>query len=223
MRSLFSQMSIRVNEKTYLKNPDESELGRKIIEHSIDLIEELGIEKFTFKKLGQRIGSPESTIYRYFENKHKLLVYLISWYWCWLEYRLVFTLANIESPEERLRRAIEVLTGDIEQDSTFSHINEIKLNRIVISESPKVYLTKNVDIENKEGVFSTFKNLVQRISSIIHEISPEFEHPHTLISTVIEGSHQQKYFAEHLPSLTDTEKKEGVTPFFTEMVFSMIQ
>lgn len=224
MRSLFSQFSIKVNDKIYLKNPDESDLGKKIIENSIDLIDELGIEQFTFRKLGQRIGSPESTIYRYFENKHKLLVYLISWYWCWLEYRLVFALANIESPQDRLERAIDVLTGDIEQDDSFEHIDEVKLNRIVISESAKVYLTKAVDDENKLGLFGVYKNLVDRVSDIIKEIDPEFEHPHTLISTVIEGAHQQKYFAKHLPSLTDIAKGDNaVQSFFKRMVMCMIQ
>ncbi len=223
MRSLFSQFSIKVNDKIYLKNPDESELGKRIIESSIILIDELGIEQFTFRKLGQRIGSPESTIYRYFENKHKLLVYLISWYWCWLEYRLVFSLANIESPTERLERAIDVLTGDIEQDDAFEHIDEVKLNRIVISESAKVYLTKAVDDENKLGLFGVYKNLVDRVVVIIRELHPEFQHPHSLISTVIEGAHQQKYFAQHLPSLTDiTEDGGTVQDFFKQMVFCMI-
>ena len=89
------QIHIKVNPELYLKNPDSSELGRKIIHESIIMINELGFESFTFKKLGLKIESPESSIYRYFENKHTLLIYLVSWYWCWIEYLLFFTTANI--------------------------------------------------------------------------------------------------------------------------------
>ncbi|MFT8175893.1 TetR/AcrR family transcriptional regulator, partial [Salmonella enterica] len=87
---LLSQIVISVNPKLYVKNPESSELGRKIIQQSILLIDEIGFEAFTFKKLGERIGSNESSLYRYFENKHKLLLYLTSWYWGWMEYRVVF-------------------------------------------------------------------------------------------------------------------------------------
>ena len=78
MSTILSNIKIQVNEKLYVKDPETSDLGKKIIENSILLIDEIGIEHFTFKKLGERIGSNESSIYRYFENKHKLVVYLSS-------------------------------------------------------------------------------------------------------------------------------------------------
>jgi len=224
MEDLLMQITIKVNEKIYIKNPDTSELGKKIISNSILLIDEIGFEMFTFNKLGKKIGSPESTIYRYFENKHKLLLYLTSWYWCWLEYRLVFAINNITSSEQKLKRAIEILTETIQEDSSYSHINEIILNRIVISDSSKTYFTKEVDAKNKEGVFAVYKRLVQRVADIVMDINPNFEYPHMLISTVIEGAHQQRHFAEHLPSLTDVKKdKENITNFFTQMVFNTIK
>ena len=37
------------------------------------MIDALGFEDFTFKKLGQEIGSNESSVYRYFDSKHKLI------------------------------------------------------------------------------------------------------------------------------------------------------
>ncbi|MFT5777237.1 MAG: AcrR family transcriptional regulator, partial [Crocinitomicaceae bacterium] len=67
------QVHINVSDELFVRNPDSTELGRKIITNSISLINELGFELFTFKKLGERIGSPESSIYRYFESKHTLL------------------------------------------------------------------------------------------------------------------------------------------------------
>ena len=76
MQNLLSNLKITINEKLYVKDPETSELGRNILKNSILLIDEIGFEAFTFKKLGEKIQSNESSIYRYFENKNKLLVYL---------------------------------------------------------------------------------------------------------------------------------------------------
>ncbi|MCW8897527.1 MAG: TetR/AcrR family transcriptional regulator [Flavobacteriales bacterium] len=224
MKQLLSSVNIKVNENVYLKNPESSELGKKIIAGSIDLINEMGFEAFTFKKLGQAIGSTEASIYRYFESKHKLLLYLNCWYWSWTEYKMMFGLANILSPVERLRKAILLLTQEAGEDNSFMHINELKLNQIVISESSKAYLTKEVDQDNKLGAYAVQKQLVQRVSDIILEINPTYKYPHMLISTVIEGAHLQRYFAEHLPRLTDTSDKDDyITAFYTELVFKAIE
>lgn len=220
MHRLLSNISIQVHEKIYLKHPESSELGQKIISSSIDMIEEMGFECFTFRKLAKEISSTEASIYRYFENKHKLLLYLSSWYWAWMEYQLVFGLANIESPKERLLKAITLLTQGVKEDNSFTHINEIKLHKIVISESSKAYLTKEVDEENKDGMFSGYKRLVLRVSDIILEIDPTYKYPHMMVSTVIEGAHHQRFFAEHLPKLTDTVSGEdAIVEFYKDMVF----
>ena len=223
MEEFLSQIKIQVNEKIYLKDPDSSEIGRNIISNSISLIDELGFEEFTFKKLGQKIGSSESTIYRYFESKHFVLLYLSSWYWSWLEYKLVFGTANIASPKERLKVAIKLLTAHVNVDSEFSYINEVALYRIVVAESSKSYFKKGVEIENKKGMFSVYERLVQRVSDMVLVLNPNFNYPRMLISTVIEGSHQQKHFSTHLPALTDSKKGEDyITDFFVHMVFSTI-
>ncbi len=224
MDLLLRKMSIQVNEHIYLKDPESSDLGRKIISGSIEMIDAIGLECFTFRKLAAEIGSTEASIYRYFESKHKLLLYLISWYWGWMEYRLVFGLANIPSPMDRLERAITLLTEAVKEDGSFEHINEIKLNRIVICDSSKAYLTKDVDEENKDGVFIGYKQLVARVSDIILEINPHYKYPHMLVSTIMEGAHHQRYFAEHLPKLTDVVKGEdAITEFYKEMVFKAIR
>ena len=223
MQELLVQLKIQVDERFFIKNPDSTELGKSIVTNSILLIDELGFESFTFKKLGQKIGSPESTIYRYFESKHKVLLYLTSWYWSWLEYRLVMETVNIMSSSEKLNRAIKILTEPVEQDSNYSHINEVLLNRIIIVESAKVYHTKEVDAENQEGFFSVYKRLVDRVSDIVLEVNPLFNCPQMLISTVIEGAHHQKYFSEHLPALTNIKNgNRDISNFFIDMVFKTI-
>ncbi|MGB0887653.1 MAG: TetR/AcrR family transcriptional regulator [Vicingaceae bacterium] len=224
MQNLLSKISIQVNEKIYLKDPESSDLGKKILNSGIDMIDELGFEGFTFRKLAKEIKSTEASIYRYFESKHKLLLYLTSWYWSWTEYKLVFGMANISSPKDRLKKAILLLTEEVKEDSDFSHINEVKLNRIVIAESSKVYLNKGVDEENKDGVFSGYKQIVQRVSNIILEINPKYKYPHMLVTTVVEGGHNQRFFSEHLPKLTDKVKGEdAITCFYDHLTFRAIE
>jgi hypothetical protein len=44
-----------------------------------------------------------------------------------------------------------------------------------------------------------------------------------LISTVIEGANHQRYFAKHLPSLTDVKQGEdNISEFFSQLVFKII-
>jgi AcrR family transcriptional regulator len=189
------------------------------------LINDLGFEAFTFKKLSKKIGSPESSIYRYFESKHTLLVYLTCCYWSWIEYKLVFATTNLESKQDKLKEAIKILTEPIKANKSSFHINEVLLGQIIITESAKAYYTKGVDTENKKGYFRVYKRVVQRVSNMVLELNPKFEFPHMLISTVIEGAHHQRYFAEHLPSLTNVavnKDKDNISDFYIQLVFKVL-
>lgn len=196
-------LRLEMNSNLFLRDPQDTELGRKIINESIKMIDELGLEAFTFKKLSIAIESTEASIYRYFENKHKLLVYLIAWYWNWLEYRIEFATNNVKSGEERLGIALKLITERNEQDASFPSVDEPALQRIVMCESDKAYLTKHVDDDNKEGLFRGIKSLCKRIASIIKEINPDYKFAHALASTALEAAHQQVFFSEHLPALTE--------------------
>jgi AcrR family transcriptional regulator len=217
-------IQIEVDSELYIKDPNSSELGRKIISKSIEMINEIGFEAFTFKKLGCLIQSNESSIYRYFDSKHSLLIYLTSWYWTWTECRIVFATTNVSDPIDRLRKAILILTKPVLEDTSISHVNEVLLSQIIFSESLKTFHTKKVDEENKKGCFKAYKSVVQRVSSIMLEITPNFQFSHMLTSTVIEGAHQQKYFADHLPSLTDMSNEEdAISSFYLELVFNFLK
>ncbi|MEB8328567.1 TetR/AcrR family transcriptional regulator [Flavobacteriaceae bacterium KMM 6897] len=223
MDRLLQSIKLEINEKIYLKDPQSSDLGKKILEHSIIMIHELGFEDFTFKKLGVQIGSNESSIYRYFENKHKLLLYLTSWYWGWMEYQLVFSTNSIQDNVQKLKKAIEITTREIEVDSSFLYINEVLLTKIVINENSKSYLTKEVDKENKEGYFIIYKRLADRLSEMIKMVSPEYSFPTSLASTLLEGSLHQYFLRDHFTSLTECKKSNSVTLYFTDLVFNTLK
>ena len=222
MINLLSNLKISVPDKIYIKDPESSELGKRIIEHSILLIDTIGFDSFTFKKLGAEIGSNESSIYRYFESKHKLLLYLTSWYWAWIEYQLVFQTLNMQNPKQQLFKAIEVVTKTIERDQTFSHIDEVVLNKIIINEYSKSYLTKEVDSENKEGYFVVYKRLIARISGMISNINKNYKFPLSLASTIVEGALHQHFLKDHFSSITDCNHSISPTDFLKELTINTI-
>ena len=90
------QLHIEMNEALYLRNPESSELGKNIIKHRIELIYQHGLESFTFKKLAESIGTTEDGVYRYVENKHRLLIYIVNWYRGWLEFQVRFQPNNLK-------------------------------------------------------------------------------------------------------------------------------
>ncbi|OWY19469.1 TetR/AcrR family transcriptional regulator [Sphingobacteriales bacterium UPWRP_1] len=196
-------LKMQINPNLYLRDPAETKLGRNIIDHSIRLIDEIGFEEFTFKKLAAVIQSTEASVYRYFENKHKLLVYIVSWYWEWVKYKIDVQTLNLHNPQDKLRVVINVLIESSVEDPATPYINETLLHRIVVSEATKTYHIKQVDAENKEGFFLPYKSLCNKIARIISEIRPGFPYPHALASNLVEMANHHIYFARHLPSLTD--------------------
>ena len=220
------QLQIKMNEDLFLRNPEHTELGKNIIKHSIQLIEKDGFEAFTFKKLAEDIGTTEAGIYRYFENKHRLLIYIIAWYWGWLEYQISFQTNNVTDPVVKLKKVIKLLATTVQDDAQTSHVNESLLHQIIISEGSKVYLTKQVGEDNKHQFFKPYKDLCAVIGNIILECSPKYKYPRSLATTIIEMAHLQNFFMNNLPSLTDFGKNKEeteVVAFLNDLVFSSIR
>lgn len=223
MKNLLSNFKISVPEKIYIKDPETSILGKNIIEHSILLINDIGFDNFNFKKLGIIIASNESSIYRYFESKHKLLLYLTSWYWAWIEYQLVFETNNLSNDQEKLLKAIEIVTRSIKEDSTYSHINEVILNKIIINENSKSFLTKDVDQENKAGYFEVYKGIVHRLKEMILAVNPNYAFASSLASTLIDASLHQHFLKDHFSSITDCNTSEDPTKFLSDLTINTLK
>jgi AcrR family transcriptional regulator len=215
-----------MNEALFLRDPTGSELGKKIIMHGIQLIHTSGFEAFTFKKLAADIGTTEAGIYRYFENKHRLLLYIIAWYWSWLEYQIIFQTNNISDPAVKLKKVITILATTVEDNVETSYVDESLLHQIVISEGSKAYLTRQVGEDNKHQFFKPFKDLCAVIADIISACNPKYRYPKSLASTIIEMAHLQNFFMNNLPSLTDFEKNKSdrkIISFLEDLVFSSIK
>jgi len=219
-------LSFKVNEKIYLRDPEGTELGKQIVKNAIDLIHQLGFEHFTFKKLAKEMNTTEATIYRYFENKHRLLLYILNWYWSYLEYIVVFQLQPLANPKAKLEKLVELLTHTLPDNAGQNEYNKNYLHQIVISESSKVYLVKEVKEINENEVFKPYKDLCARISDLIIAYNSNYQYPHSLSSTLIETAHSQLFFSKHLPKLTDAGKKDQVgfvENYLKDLLFKSLQ
>lgn len=217
-------LNISVSAKLYNKNPEETDLGKRILSKSIELMEEIGYEHVTFKKIGLAIESTEASVYRYFQNKHQLLAYLINWYWGWLEVKMAQEFMMLNRAEDKLKRAIELLVLPMDEDERIPHIDEGTLQRLVVAEYPKIYLTKEVDAENEEGYFLGYKRICDILGILALQINPDYKYPHSLFSTVISAAQSQQFFTEHLPRLSDAATgRKAIIEFLTEITLNSIQ
>lgn len=219
------QLQIKMNPDLYLRDPESSKLGQSILRHSIKLIGELGFEDFTFKKLAIEVSTTEASVYRYFENKHKLLTYLTAWFWTWLEYQLIFHTNNVTDPKTKINTVIRLITFQKEDKFLLEHIDKDTLHQIVVSEGNKAYLTKHVAEDNKSMFFKPYKDLCHRIAEIFLEYNPSFKYPHSLASTLIETAYHQIFFKDYLPGLTDFSSKGGnnePTCYLEHLVYSTL-
>ena len=220
------QLSFKVNQHIYLRDPESSELGKKIVKNAIDLIYELGFEHFTFKKLATKMSTTEASIYRYFENKHRLLLYILNWYWSYMEFLVDFTIQNIQDPKEKLTKIITLFTKSLPESVGQLDYNKSNLNQIVLSESSKVYLIKEVKEINSFQVFKPYKDLCNKISEVMLSLNPSYTYARSLSSTLIETAHSQQYFSKNLPRLTDVsneKEEEFVFNFLNQLVFSALK
>ena len=217
--------TIRMNPKLYLRDPQQSELGRNIIQYAVRLISDIGFEGFTFKKLAQEIGTTEAGVYRYFENKHRLLIYITDWFWTWMEYRVVFHTNNLDDPRKKILLVIQLLTFKLEDTLDDPSVNKEKLFQIAITEASKSYLTSHVLQDNKDQLFKPYKDLCARIAELFTAYNPDYPYPRSLASTLIETVHYQYFFWKNLPALTDfagSKTDQGIISFLENLVFASL-
>jgi AcrR family transcriptional regulator len=218
-------VSFKLNQHIYLKDPESTELGKQIVKQGIELIYNIGFEQFNFKKLALEIQTTEATIYRYFENKHKLLLYIFNWYWNYISFLLEYKLQNVTDPKTKLDVILDLLTQDLPKNEGQFEYNKFMLNQIVINESSKVYLIKDVEAFNKDDVFRPYKELCKKVAEILLECNPNYQYSKSMSSTLIETAHHQHFFATHLPSLTDVadnKSKIYVRLFLNDMIQSVV-
>jgi len=214
--------SFNANAKLYLRDPQDSDLGRRILRSGMELMHAMGLEDFTMKKLAQAMQTNESSLYRYFESKNRLLQYYFEWYWRWLDSQVFILTQNVDSPLKRLEIVVDVITAQRRATPTEEYWLEGNLLRnLIVKDGDKAYLTSRVDEDNRFQLFRPYKELCGKIAAIVSELEPAYPFPRSLASTLLEMAHHQIFFMEHLPSLTDfgqTKEEEKIAQFLKDLV-----
>lgn len=203
---------IDINDTIYIRNPLETTLGKKLICHSIMVMDEIGFEDFNFKKLAKHMSSTEASVYRYFENKYKLLSYLVAWYWDYMHFMILMDIRNISQPRERLHRIIETLVNSLNNTTAPEYIDQGKLHRIVVENASKVYHTKQVDSLKKVGFYTNLLKLVKTIAGVVREVDEGYKYPVALATNIVDMSLNNEYNIVHLHNLTDVSDPATTDP-----------
>lgn len=224
MNKILAHINFEMAECLSSKNPIGSEIGQEILRKSSQLIVRDGIDLFTFKKLAIEIGSTESTIYRYFENKHQLLLYLTSWYWNLLEVKLAFITSNLHNPVERMDIALHFLSAPINELSATSFLDENVLHQIVIRDSTKSINALGMTVKKNTEYLEAYINLVKRLSEIIHKVNSKYKFPSALAISLIETSHHQAHLQGILPGVSDLDvNPKNVYKFLQQLAFTALE
>lgn len=133
---------------------------------------------------------------------------MTNWYWEWVNYLIDLNIRNIEDPKRVLRIVLHNIVNASTESPLTEYINENSLHRVIIKESTKAYHIHNVDDENRMGYFSSYKEVVQKVATIISKVAPSYQYPRMLASSLFEMANNQIYFAEHLPKLTEISCKK---------------
>ena len=134
---------------------------------------------------------------------------------------------NIEGPEEQLKIVIHNIVNASTESPCTEFINESVLHHVIIEDGAKAYHIHDVDDENRDGLFKSYKDVVKKVSEIILKVSPEFPYPTILASNLFEMANNQIFFAEHLPKLTDiknrAKKYKDLEEAMNYMAFKLLQ
>lgn len=202
-----SQYSFSPSAHLYVRDPRSTEVGQALLREGATLFLELGLEGFTARKLADRADTTEATVYKYFKNKHRLLQYYFQLYWMWLEQQIKVFTAVLETPEQRLIKAVEIICDIPEVAADPGVVSKDTLRELVKSEGSKAYHTVQVDADNALRLFAPYKHLVAFLAERITAVRPAEPYPQALATTLLEMAHALEYYALHLPSLTGFSQK----------------
>ena len=217
-----SHIHLRPDPSLSLKDPEATELGRSILSEGLFLMNTLGIEAFTFKKLGAHIGCTEVSLYKYFPNKHRLLQYYFQLYWLWLRQVCGRHTEKARTPREALDRVVESICGVWPKELPPLQLDPQALRLLVINEGMKSYLHKNVDDDNARRLFTPFKELSAFVAELLVAFRKDVPMPRSFATTVIEMAHSLPFAMEHLPSLTELSNRKDLKPLAQHLLHRTI-
>lgn len=179
-----------LGEEFYLRNPQDTELGRRIVETSLAMIVKDGFIPFSIKKLAVSIKTTEASVYRYFSNKECILLYCIGMFWAETEFRIKFQTNNMNNPKDRLSAIIDILTdehGAAEQEFETSHFT--LLRNLACLNNSLIFILMEVQKQHQITkaalmpiIKSVYGSINDSVSQLVSDKSKAFMLTETIIS-----------------------------------------
>jgi len=183
-------------------------VGGRILAEGLVLMNELGLEAFTFRKLAEQAGCTEMTVYHYFANKHRLLQYYDQMYWLWLATHCQQEGRHLKDPMERLRGDITAISGIWPSDAMAGLFDPSELRELVVNEGSKSFLHKDVDADNEQKLFKPYKDLCGHIAGELKACAPRLKHTRSFATTLVDMAHSLEFAMHHLPALTELSRRQ---------------
>jgi AcrR family transcriptional regulator len=220
MDTLRTHVSMVIDKSLYTKDPMTSVIGQDIIRHAVEQIAANGLDQFTFRKLATSLKSTESTLYRYFQNKHQLATYLASYHWSLMEWRIAFATANIADHQTQFENALRELCLWVRDDQKKQILNEAKLQRFVLTAGFTTFLPLDLNKSDRISYTKAYSDLIHRIATIVRKSHPHIKSPEAFSTTIVESIHHQMYLQLHAPHLTDIASKAQQLFLFAQQIFT---
>jgi AcrR family transcriptional regulator len=181
-------------------NTDLTDRQKEIINVSIELIAESGIQSLTIKNLAKKIGFAESAIYRHYENKIQILLAILDFFGKSTEH---FFANQLNSNDNAIIKIENLFQNHFKKFSatpslvTVIFSEEIFRNEVELTEKVKEIMTRNT---------ATLKTIIE-IGQRNGEIRADIESSH--LSIMIMGSLRMFVKQWHMSNYTFNLKEKG--------------
>ncbi len=187
---MITQLRLEVPAELFIKDPFSSELGAKIVEAAIQLINKIGYEDFTFKKLALSCKTTEATIYRYFHSKQQLLAYLCALYWSYTTLIIELEGEKLNSnSKKQLGSLLQILSNNVELKSLSNTLLIEELFRLVIKQWPKVNHLDGEQNTYLNDAVNAYKKVTQLFANVLHTIQPKLRYSLVYADTIVMAIH----------------------------------
>jgi AcrR family transcriptional regulator len=220
MNSFFQNINVNVSQNLYLKDPLSSELGIHILDEGLVLMNSLGYENFTIKKLAKAIKTTESSVYRYFENKRKLTLYYLSWYCAMIEFLIVTHISENDSLDEIINQIIVILINQHELKHSHPDLSYTDLQQLISAELEHI-------VNSNDSAFLHLKNevtdsLILRISQLLAPHCTTSIKIKELIIMLFNDLHRQKRCYKLLQEAATFKTNQELAAYYKDILTKLI-
>ena len=212
-----------ISGRLFQLDPLASPKSVDLLEESIDLLFNVGIEGLNLHMLAERLGVPLSYVHKYFQDKFRLTAYLNEFYWHWLSHWISRFQLRTTSAKHRLIISIQCLCHEYtplqEIQEPFIYPLYISLIREPLKQD--AFFTEGlIDLEYNRG----YRKLALIFKDTIEELNPDYPYAYSFASTIIESFKHYSYAIQFMnePNLADSSRVSRYSNYLIDMAMNVL-